>query len=190
MNGNKMFYFEKWGLVLTWLSFSMCATSRGKRWARAESFSVLTCLTRERSNTSPSYAMGKTEVSLTDVLHSADITAASRRLLDVRKFASWMSWRSTWRSTLRSVEPLLHLTGLWVCLIPANWWMYCSEIWKRKYMEVVPLFLRESLWFSVPLEIFYSSNSSALNLSRGSFAVWAGNWKRFSWKSISVKESL
>ncbi len=115
MNSNKMFYFEKWGkLVLTWLSFSMCATSRGKRWARAESFSVLTCLTMERSNTSPSYAMGKTEVSLTDVLHSADITAASRRLLDVRKFASWMSWRSTWRSMLWSAEPRLHLTGPWM----------------------------------------------------------------------------
>lgn len=40
--------------ILTWLSFSMCATKRGKRWARAESFSVLTCLTIDRSNASPS----------------------------------------------------------------------------------------------------------------------------------------
>ncbi len=150
MNGNKMFYFEKWGtLVLTWLSFSMCATSRGKRWARAESFSVLTCLTRERSNTSPSYAMGKTEVSLTDVLHNADITAASRRLLDVRKFASWMSWRSTWRSTLWSVQPLLHLT-----VSDTSKVMNVLLRNLKEYMEAVPLFLRESLWFSVPLEIF------------------------------------
>lgn len=37
--------------------------------------------------------MGRMEVNFTDVLHSADITAASRRLLEVRKFASWMSWK-------------------------------------------------------------------------------------------------
>jgi len=52
---------------------------------------VLTCLTSERSSTSPSYAMGRMDISLTDVWHSADITAASRRLLDVRKLASAMS---------------------------------------------------------------------------------------------------
>lgn len=78
---------------LTWLSFSMWATSRGKRWARAESFSVLTCLTSERSSTSPSYAMGRMDVSLTEVLQRADITAARRRLLDVRKLASAISWK-------------------------------------------------------------------------------------------------
>ncbi|TNN64531.1 hypothetical protein EYF80_025279 [Liparis tanakae] len=37
--------------------------------------------------------MGRMDVSLTDVWHSADITAASRRLLDVRKLASAMSWK-------------------------------------------------------------------------------------------------
>lgn len=79
---------------LTWLNFSIWATSRGKRWARAESFSVLTCLTSERSSTSPSYAIGKMDVSFTEVLHKADITAASRRLLDVRKLASAMSWNT------------------------------------------------------------------------------------------------
>lgn len=36
--------------------------------------------------------MGKMDVSLTEVLQRADITAASKRLLDVRKFASAMSW--------------------------------------------------------------------------------------------------
>ena len=46
----KMYDMQK----LTWLSFSIWATSRGKRWARAESFSVLTCLTSERNSTSPS----------------------------------------------------------------------------------------------------------------------------------------
>lgn len=75
----------------TWLSFSICATKRGKRWTSVESFSVLTCLTIDRSSTSPSYAIGKIEVSLTEVWHSADITAARSRLLDVLKFASWIS---------------------------------------------------------------------------------------------------
>lgn len=93
---------------LTWLSFSIWATSRGKRWARAESFSVLTCLTSERRSTSPSYAMGRMEVSLTEVLHRADITAASRRLLDVRKLASAMSW-NTVRTTM-SHSSYFHLT--------------------------------------------------------------------------------
>lgn len=83
----KMYDVQK----LTWLSFSIWATSRGKRWARAESFSVLTCLTSERNSTSPSYAMGRMDVSLTEVLQRADMTAASRRLLDVRKLASAMS---------------------------------------------------------------------------------------------------
>lgn len=38
--------------------------------------------------------MGKMDVSFTEVLHKADITAASRRLLDVRKLASAMSWNT------------------------------------------------------------------------------------------------
>lgn len=77
----------------TWLSFSICATKRGNRWTSVESFSVLTCLTIDRSSTSPSYAIGKMEVSLTDVWHRADITAARSRLLDVLKFASWISFK-------------------------------------------------------------------------------------------------
>lgn len=97
-NSNYFYYFiasleKRFYKRPTWLSFSICATKRGKRWTSVESFSVLTCLTMDLSSTSPSYAIGKIEVSLTEVWHRADITAARRRLLEVLKFASWISFK-------------------------------------------------------------------------------------------------
>lgn len=89
-----LFQYKRYFRRPTWLSFSICATKRGKRWTSVESFSVLTCLTIDRSSTSPSYAIGKIEVSLTEVWHRADITAARSRLLDVLKFASWISFKN------------------------------------------------------------------------------------------------
>lgn len=98
----------------TWLSFSICATKRGNRWTSVESFSVLTCLTIDRSSTSPSYAIGKIEVSLTDVWQRADITAARSRLLDVLKFASWISFK---KKNMHATKEILHQynPSFWIC---------------------------------------------------------------------------